>query len=113
MNQDEYRRMFNILNKIKYEHNPFQTEYFKPIKNYAYPKNGKYKEEKIVRCPICLGNVMTQVRPDRCRHIFCLYCLLKWSESSSLCPCCKQEFSTYVKIKIDEPWVENQGLIFC
>ena len=113
MNQYEYQSLQKILTKIIIQDNPFQKEVLRVSNNYSYPKDDNYFEENIIRCPICLGNVMTPVRPKECSHIFCLLCFLKWTELSSKCPYCKKEFSTYIKLTENEFLKCCQCSIYC
>ena len=46
-------------------------------------------------CSICLNDVINPAKPQGCCHIFCRWCLEKWSEQKDYCPMCRQPFSFY------------------
>nr|DAD31559.1 TPA_asm: hypothetical protein HUJ06_010410 [Nelumbo nucifera] len=47
-------------------------------------------------CGICLSDDGKAIRGwiDSCNHYFCFVCIMEWSKVESLCPMCKQRFST-------------------
>ncbi|CAN0278123.1 unnamed protein product, partial [Phaeothamnion confervicola] len=42
-------------------------------------------------CSICLDEVdkSQAATLDNCSHLYCYTCILKWSEVTNRCPCCK------------------------
>ena len=106
--------MLNFLTKSTPGSNPFIHEYkYEKIK-YIYPKEDSiiYKEDPLIRCPICLGEALYPVRPNNCYHIYCLYCIDKWKRQNSKCPMCKTSFCSFIKVDIYESWVKNQLDLF-
>ena len=107
-------KMLCFLTKISSGFNPFLFQNSKASNNYIYPKADSiiYKEEKLVRCPICLGESLYPARPNSCRHIFCLYCIDKWMKQVSKCPMCKRKISCLIKVDLNEALVVDQMDIF-
>ncbi|PRP89207.1 hypothetical protein PROFUN_01927 [Planoprotostelium fungivorum] len=44
------------------------------------------------RCGICLEIPQKRGCMDKCPHVFCASCILKWSETANVCPFCNKEF---------------------
>ena len=111
-NNNEY--MISLLTKITPGSNPFQNYSEVSSKKYIYPKFDSiiYKKFKFVRCPICLGNVMTAVHPNACKHIFCKFCIEKWKKIKPVCPICKKSFKNLIKLTLEEEWIEGQCDLF-
>ena len=47
-------------------------------------------------CSICLDVKKEKAFTDSCFHSFCFKCLVEWSAVKSVCPLCKQPFSTII-----------------
>ena len=84
--------MLNFLCQTTPGSNPFLL--YKNINEptYRYPNSNSviYKNYKLVRCPICLGEVLSPVHPNPCKHIFCRYCIGIWKKQTNICPICKR-----------------------
>jgi len=44
-------------------------------------------------CNICLDTIKNKATLDGCTHTFCRKCIVKWSNTSNTCPCCRTEFT--------------------
>ena len=49
-------------------------------------------------CPICYNLVKKIYQMKTCNHIFCNFCINKWSKISNKCPICRTNFK-YIKQK--------------
>tara|TARA_B100001063_G_scaffold121804_1_gene113791 strand:- start:943 stop:1527 length:585 start_codon:yes stop_codon:yes gene_type:complete len=69
------------------------------------PKKKTVKKKKTQDCSICMCEI-TDKATLPCKHTFCKDCIVKWSETSTTCPNCREPFS-YIKhgrrkIKVEE-----------
>ena len=108
-----YNYMLSFLSKPSSGSNPFAFS-SKLNQKFIYPKEDSiiYKEEKLVRCPICLASVLSPVRLNCCFHIYCKICIEKWKKNNNKCPLCKRLFKSLIKINLNEDWVEDQAELF-
>lgn len=53
-------------------------------------------------CSICLEKPSPLANINKCTHIFCFDCILKWSKISNTCPMCKSKFTKIDYIKLDK-----------
>ncbi len=67
-----------------------------------------YLEERIFRCPICLQEVMTPIKPNNCRHVFCRICLTKWMKNNPICPVCRTKIDKYSKVDLKTFEISSQ-----
>lgn len=44
------------------------------------------------KCTICIESAVKPSRPDSCQHVFCLECLVEWSNVTNICPLCKSQY---------------------
>ena len=82
--------------------------------NYKYNLFSNYEDslDKEVRCPICLGRVASAVRPSKCKHVFCSFCLKKWMKSSDKCPYCRIQFKKIIRVDIQNTHISSQMDLF-
>lgn len=60
--------------------------------DFQEDRSEQTKDAPVGECSICLGEMYSHSRAilSNCLHVFCLSCIVKWSESySKLCPLCK------------------------
>ena len=50
-------------------------------------------------CSICFNIVKSKASPNCCSHIFCFPCLRKWMKIKPVCPLCRREFQSILKLK--------------
>lgn len=62
------------------------------------------------RCPICLNCLLEQEVgfPESCNHVFCMACILKWSETLASCPIDRKPFQAVFKFNALEGCVKVQ-----
>jgi len=48
-----------------------------------------------LECPVCYSEPDTAI-VLKCKHVFCMNCIMKWTSSSSQCPICRQEYNITV-----------------
>ncbi|KAK2897222.1 hypothetical protein Q8A73_013602 [Channa argus] len=58
-------------------------------------RDGSHLKLDSDKCYICLSAFEKQAvaSPENCRHIFCLRCVLRWSQTSNTCPVDRVRFS--------------------
>ncbi|EGW01259.1 protein SCAF11 isoform X1 [Cricetulus griseus] len=56
------------------------------------------------RCPICLSCLLGKEVgfPESCNHVFCLTCILKWSEILASCPIDRKPFQAVFELSVFE-----------
>ncbi|KAE8593031.1 hypothetical protein XENTR_v10018951 [Xenopus tropicalis] len=54
-------------------------------------------------CTICMERIENIAHPDNCIHTFCYQCILKWAETSAVCPLCREPFLTVQKGATEDP----------
>ena len=119
MSKDDnnFSHFLKTLNSLQGKnHNPFDS---RAILSYAYSYDmtaifGFYEDliTQEVRCPICLQRTKFSTKPSNCEHIFCNYCIKKWSRQSNKCPICRKLFTDLKKIDISSSNVSFQGDLF-
>lgn len=79
------------------------------VKKTRAPRRAPRPKKKTVKktqdCSICMCEI-TDKATLPCKHTFCKDCIVKWSETSTTCPNCREPFS-YIKhgrrkIKVEE-----------
>lgn len=55
-------------------------------------------EDKIPKCPICLGYVTEPTMINVCSHIFCKFCLEMWFQKKENCPLCRKKINGITKL---------------
>jgi hypothetical protein len=65
-------------------HDPLSM--IEPVPKHKRPSK-HLLDEKI--CSICLESVSERTKPSSCSHLFCLECIVGWTQYSSACPLCK------------------------
>lgn len=57
--------------------------------------------EEAADCSICCDQMKeeTKSRPNNCKHEFCFDCIRTWSQKTNICPLCKGEFRSIIRIK--------------
>jgi hypothetical protein len=63
--------------------------------------DSRYKEILSGDCAICLEKINNPVMEPHCQNIFCGSCLLKWFETKTTCPLCRDVVQTNELIYID------------
>lgn len=51
------------------------------------------KKIQIEKCSICLSEFEEEYAILKCKHKFCLNCVLTWWKTQSRCPYCREEFT--------------------
>ena len=71
--------MLSFLSSPTAGFNPFILSPNKSQTNFTYPKSDSiiYRKEVFLKCPVCLAEVLSPIRPSGCFHIFYLYCIGK------------------------------------
>ena len=82
----------NILNKKR-------AELILELDEFQYKHISKYSSRKEDSCAICLQKFKGTdiIKEFCCKHIFHKKCLLKWLQSSNICPLCKHNLMDDIK----------------
>jgi hypothetical protein len=66
-----------------------------------------------VECPICYVEIdyKNEIKTD-CNHVFCKDCINKLTETTNICPCCRNDMK-YYNITFNEVIIIKIILIFC
>ena len=113
-NNSSFLRTLNCLKN--YNQNPFNNNIDKSSYFLSHITSlfGFYDDNisNEVRCPICLQRSKKSTKPSNCKHIFCNFCIKKWSEISNKCPICRQEFQNLIKVDIHSKLFPFQGDLY-